>query len=567
MTTRKLIVTIIAMIAASLAGAAARSDEGSGDGPRNGVEFDRTLSKIVKGKGPTDPIAAAAVAVMVGDRLVYSGAAGCAEFDAEGTACVRAFEPTSKLRVASISKMALSMGLMSLVEQGRLDLDRDVSDYLGWRLRNPAFPDRPITARQLLSHTSSIRDPETYWVAAPGAFQDLFDDGAAPFDDAHAPGEWFRYANLNFGILAGVIERAGSERFDLFMSNAAFKPMGLDVGYNWSGVSQTARRKGAGLYSREGDAWAPVVDAPKILADNASVFLAEEGLDRESYLTGYELGDNPTLFSPQGGLRASAVDLADLARALDGREMQIAPVWRYDADAPNGDTEDGYFDAFGLGVQTVEGNRRLLPGGRLIGHGGEAYGLYSGAWLIKGDRSAEDDEDVTIAYVATGVSKSPGKGAHPTFNRLEERLIRLGLHAADALAEPHPFDVQADAMSDVDAALSSARNSGKRVLLALGGNWCHDSRGLAKKFATKPLKQLIDTNFELVWVDVGQRDRNLDVARRFGVEKLLGTPTVLVLSPEGQLLNADTVFDWRTADSRSMDDAISYFSAFAADPE
>ena len=115
--------------------------------------------------------------------------------------------------------------------------------------------------------------------------------------------------------------------------------------------------------------------------------------------------------------------------------------------------------------------------------------------------------------------------------------------------------------------LSSARKSGKRVLLALGGNWCHDSRGLAKKFETKPLKQLIDTNFELVWVDVGQRDRNLDVARRFGVEKLLGTPTVLVLSPEGQLLNADTVFDWRTADSRSMDDAISYFSAFAADPE
>ena len=51
---------------------------------------------------------------------------------------------------------------MRLVEQGRLDLDRDVSDYLGWSLRNPAFPDRPITLRLLLSHRSSLRDGVDY---------------------------------------------------------------------------------------------------------------------------------------------------------------------------------------------------------------------------------------------------------------------------------------------------------------------------------------------------------------------------------------------------------------------
>jgi len=129
--------------------------------------------------------------------------------------------------------------------------------------------------------------------------------------------------------------------------------------------------------------------------------------------------------------------------------------------------------------------------------------------------------------------------------------------------DPRPFDPAADAMMDVDAALAAARASGRRVLLALGGNWCHDSRGLAAKFREPELAALIDAGYELVWVDVGYRDRNLDVARRFGVDALYGTPTVLILSPEGKLLNADTVHEWRTADSIPYDDTLAYFRRFA----
>src|SRR5687768_11651332 len=62
------------------------------------------------------------------------------------------------VRIASVSKLVVAIGVMRLVEEGRLDLDRDVAAYLGWPLRNPAFPDRPISLRQLLSHTSSLRD-------------------------------------------------------------------------------------------------------------------------------------------------------------------------------------------------------------------------------------------------------------------------------------------------------------------------------------------------------------------------------------------------------------------------
>ena len=128
---------------------------------------------------------------------------------------------------------------------------------------------------------------------------------------------------------------------------------------------------------------------------------------------------------------------------------------------------------------------------------------------------------------------------------------------------PRPFDPSANAMQDVDAALLTARTTGKLPLLILGGNWCHDSRGLAAKFEIEPLKTLIETSYQTVWVDVGHRDRNLDVAKRFGVDKILGTPTVIILSADGKVVNADTVHDWRTADSKPFDETVEYFASFA----
>src|SRR6185369_17270004 len=89
--------------------------------------------------------------------LTASGASGLAD-----RAHRRALTIDSPVRVASVSKLVVALGVMRLVEAGRLDLDRDVSDYLGWSLRNPAFPDRPISLRLLLSHRSSLRDGVDY---------------------------------------------------------------------------------------------------------------------------------------------------------------------------------------------------------------------------------------------------------------------------------------------------------------------------------------------------------------------------------------------------------------------
>lgn len=543
------------------------------DASRTAKTIDKSLARAVKGEGDAVPIAGAALAVMIGDRLVYSGAAGCAEFDATKSGkCVRPLKPTSKMRVASISKMALAMGLMSLIEDGKLDLDADVSTYLGSRLRNPSFPDEPITARRLLSHTSSIRDPEEYWVAAPGRFQNMIEANAAIFAAPPQTAGWFKYANLNYGILAGAIEGAAHQRFDLFMTERLFTPAALDIGFNWSGVSLEARSAGAALPRREDGRWVAVVDGPSVLSDQIPYFLAAEGLDRRTYLERYAPGENPTLFSPQGGLRASVEDLARLVLKLKNLDELTSLVWRYEEASPNGDTEDGLYGAFGLGVQIVDGNDALLPDSTLIGHAGDAYGLYSGAWLLKADPERRRKHDVAIAYVSTGVDAPPARSAHPAFNVIEARLLRLALKAAESFnessqTEPRPFDEQADAMQMIDAAILSAQATRKMPLLILGGNWCHDSRGLAAKFDMEPLKSLISENYQTVWVDVGARDRNLEVAERFGVGALIGTPTVIILSPDGMIRNPESVHDWRTADSKTLDEAIRYFGSFIQQPD
>src|SRR5690349_16788005 len=110
-------------------------------------------------------------------------------------------------RVASVSKLVVAMAVMRLVEQGKLDLDADVSEVLGRKLRNPAFPDTPITLRLLLSHRSSLTDTIDYVLPLDADMLAVLDDPKA-WDAEHAPGTWFHYTNFNFPVVASVMEKA-----------------------------------------------------------------------------------------------------------------------------------------------------------------------------------------------------------------------------------------------------------------------------------------------------------------------------------------------------------------------
>lgn len=128
--------------------------------------------------------------------------------------------------------------------------------------------------------------------------------------------------------------------------------------------------------------------------------------------------------------------------------------------------------------------------------------------------------------------------------------------------EAKPYKKNAKASANVDSALARAAAADKRVLLVMGANWCHDSRGLAGWFERPRFAAMLEPKYEIVYIDVGHRDRNIDIAQRFGIEEIKGTPTVLVLSPRGALLNPESAPSWRNAASRDEDDIFAYFDQF-----
>lgn len=141
---------------------------------------------------------------------------------------------------------------------------------------------------------------------------------------------------------------------------------------------------------------------------------------------------------------------------------------------------------------------------------------------------------------------------------------------AEAKPEARSYAVTPDAMADVDAALARASANGKRVLLVMGANWCHDSLALAGWLETPRFAALVAERYELVFVNVGMPQtgdgHNLAVAKRFGLAEMKGTPALVVLTGDGQPVNLDTAASWRNAASRSENAIYAELAALADRP-
>ncbi|HEY0503473.1 MAG TPA: serine hydrolase domain-containing protein [Lysobacter sp.] len=340
-------------------------------------------------------------------------------------------------RIASISKMVVAIGAMRLVEEGRLDLDADVSTLLGWRLRHPAFPDVPVTLRMLLSHRAGLTDGAGYYaIPLDGALKDVTDDPRA-WDPAHAPGTFFRYANVGFPLVASAMENATGERFDRLMQRLVLRPLRIDACFNWDSCSEAAIARAVVLYDDQG---APVRDDLHGRRPDCAVNRSTQG---DCDLSRWQAGRNGALFSPQGGLRISARGLAQIGRLLLGEgevdgvrvlsaqsvRALVEPQWTYAPgngltveEDDSSQSQRGFYCRYGLAVQTLATDRdgcRDDPFGdgiARVGHAGTAYGLLSGVWI---DRA----RGTGVAYFATGVADAP-RGAHSAFTAVEEALAR-----------------------------------------------------------------------------------------------------------------------------------------------
>lgn len=138
------------------------------------------------------------------------------------------------------------------------------------------------------------------------------------------------------------------------------------------------------------------------------------------------------------------------------------------------------------------------------------------------------------------------------------------LIATAAFADPAPYDETRDAKADVRHALSEARKTGRPVLLIFGANWCPDCRALDIAMKDGRNAELIGREFEVVKVDVGRFDRNVDVAAAYDVPLKKGIPAVAIVAPEGRVVYATR--GGELADARRMsEDGLYRFFRKAAD--
>ncbi len=100
-----------------------------------------------------------------------------------------------------------------------------------------------------------------------------------------------------------------------------------------------------------------------------------------------------------------------------------------------------------------------------------------------------------------------------------------------------PYDESADAHQALADALARAARSGKFVMLDFGGNWCPDCRVTAGVLNLGDVRPWVDKNFEVVMIDIGRLNKNLDIGERYDV-RVKAVPTIVILDQHGHVLNA-----------------------------
>lgn len=331
----------------------------------------------------------------------------------------RAVKPNDPVRIASISKLVMALATMRLAEEGVVDLDADVSQYLGHKVRSPDFPDTPVTLRQLLGHRSGLRDSSGYVIPLGENLEDKLRDPASWYPDA-PPGEApFAYSNLGSPVVASVIERASGERFDALLERLVFAPLGVQGCANWIGCSPEMAARAVTLYRDTGEvARDDAADVPP----NCTIPVAD-GL--ECSLETYVPGSNASVFSPQGGVRIGMMDLARIGQALVTQGDGLLSEQSLQAMLASADPRivgQEFFCGYGLHLQALETPGRdcmdalFQDGVTRYGHAGEAYDLRSGLWF-------DPESGTGIAYFTTAVPPRKSAEDEGGFDQREIALI------------------------------------------------------------------------------------------------------------------------------------------------
>ena len=136
---------------------------------------------------------------------------------------------------------------------------------------------------------------------------------------------------------------------------------------------------------------------------------------------------------------------------------------------------------------------------------------------------------------------------------------------AETVPDGRLYQSSDDPLADVQQALGRAGDNDRLALVVLGANWCHDSRALAARLHQPPLAEVIEEDYELVFVDVGFYEIDRDVVMQLGAANYYATPTVLIMDPaSGRPINDEDRHIWTNAYSIDMPASVEYFEKWAA---
>ena len=376
-------------------------------------EFDSLIDSVIK----KHELIGLSIAFVKDNKIIYNKGFGLSNIEKD----IRVNDSTL-FRVASVSKSITTLSLMSLYDKGMFNLDDDIGNLLGYKIRNPNFPDKAITVRMVLKHTSTITDGSGYSkfvgtlkkLPSPPSLSSLLCDSGKYYSTdlwlKAQPGTRFQYTNLNYGIIATLVEKLSCQRFDVFAKSTLFTPMELNADYNIMNCKDY--NKLAVLYRKEGKA---IVAQ----ADNFSNKAPDS-----NYIRVIDPGENAIVFAPAGGLRISSSNMAKLMLLYMNNGLYHNLNLISDttiALMKNVNQPDSAIKKYGFGIEpkTMIVMIDSIPLKiKLIGHGGAAYGFV-------GDMFWSEQEKFGFVIFANG-SRSPYHHRKGTsFYMFEEDLLEI----------------------------------------------------------------------------------------------------------------------------------------------
>ncbi|MBQ8137397.1 MAG: beta-lactamase family protein [Clostridia bacterium] len=359
--------------------ALAEDAENSGLLPQDdlGTDFAEDLEAWAEQRFRTRRAVNGCVVLTRGNEVIFSCAYGTTRKNGDVPVTI-----DTAYRIASVTKCVTALGIMCLWEDGLVDLDADVSQYTGFPVRNPAFPDDAITLRQLLTHTSSIKRNVNQYVYD----WDLISMSRDPiFDHDIRPGTAYAYSNLNGALLGAAIEGVTGKSLNTFMTERVFSPLGLAAAYHHY------------LLPR-------YVNAAVLLAANGSPYLRVKD-EINTFFTEYNDEPDPAgnCGNSVGRVFMSAEGLSRILRMLlhygewQGQDvLHAGTVMMMERDQSTvTHSSVKCFSPYGLGMERVEG----LPGGTWYGH----QGRYAGQTV---DAYFQPSTDLCLVVICNGCGYS-----------------------------------------------------------------------------------------------------------------------------------------------------------------